>query len=335
MAAPTLESPPPLDTSLDTRETTVPPHEEHLPTPIGLQLRNPKPPRPDYALEPPTTREAAFRHASWRADRQRVWDALVRTDAGANRLERFACCGAHATVERCMETGAFRVRCHRCHDRWCVPCQRSRAQTVAARLRAFIGRNPRVRLVTLTTRHMPGDRLAELLARLRDGFRVLRRRPFWRDNVRGGVAVVEVTHGQHGWHPHLHLIALGSYFPQAELSAQWQSITGSHVVDVRVVRSDTVGAYITKYLTKPAKPSVYRDPELLAEAVVALKGSRMVQTFGVVKAADLEPEDDEGEAADDTLTWIPLGRLDYVLSLPAEHPIRKEFALWLTATSPP
>lgn len=329
MAAPTLKLPPPLgasfDTSLDTQETTVPS--------TGLALRNPKPPREDYALEPPTLRESIFRHSSWRKTRQRVWDALIRADAGANRLERFSCCGSHAVVERCLETGAFRVRSNQCHDRFCVPCQRARAQTVAARLRAFIARTPRLRLVTLTTQHMPGDRLAELLRRLRDGFRLLRRRPFWNDRVLGGLALVEISHGSNGWHPHLHVLCQADYLPQDQLSREWAHITGAHVVDVRVVRSEDAAAYLTKYLTKPAKPAVYRDPDLLLEAVIALKGTRMVQTFGSIRAADLAADDDDDDAADNTLTWIPVGRLDYLLALPPHDPLRQEFSSWLT--SPP
>lgn len=322
MAAPTLTISP-ADTSLDSPETTVP-------GTAGLLLRNPKPPREDFALEPPTLREAVFRHTGWRETRRRVWDALIRTDAGANRLERFSCCGAHAIVERCLETGAFRVGCHRCHDRFCVPCQRSRSQTVAARLRAFVARTPRLRMVTLTIQHVPTDRLAELLRRLRDGFRLLRRRPFWRRHVRGGVALVEISHGANGWHPHLHVVAVADFIPQGELSTEWRRLTDSHVVDVRAVSSEDVGAYLTKYLTKPAKPAVYRDPDLLAEAIIALKGARMIQTFGCIKAADLGSDDDDDAAADATLTWIPVGRLDYVLTLPPDHPIRQEFARWLT-----
>jgi len=198
---------------------------------------------------------------------------------------------------------------------------------VAAGLRAFLGRASRVRLVTLTIQHVQGDRLSTLLRRLRAGFRQLRKQPEWQDAIRGGVALVEISHGANGWHPHLHLLCIGRFIPHAALSAAWERVTGSTIVDVRTVTGAEVAGYVTKYLTKPVKPVVMRDPDLLDEAIVTLKGARMLQTFGQVRAADLEPDEDDQQ--DDSLTWIPLGRLDEILNRPADDSVRRMVTAWI------
>ena len=139
--------------------------------------------------------------------------------------------------------------------------------------------------------------------------------------------MVEISHGNHGWHPHLHLLCIGSFMPQQKLREAWERVTGSTVVDIRTVTGQEVAAYVTKYLTKPAKPAVLRDPSLLDEAIVSLKGTRMIQTFGCVHARDLEPADDDDQQ-DDALTWIPLGRLDDILTRTDDDPIKRMVLEW-------
>jgi len=62
-----------------------------------------------------------------------------------------------------------------------------------------------------------------------------------------------------GW-PHAHILLRAPYLPQALISAQWASLTGAFVVDVRRVSSHGhVASYVSKYLAKsPEVPAGYR-----------------------------------------------------------------------------
>jgi len=62
------------------------------------------------------------------------------------------------------------------------------------------------------------------------------------------LAVWERT--QAGW-PHLHVLLRAPFIPQRRLSAEWRSLTGAYIVDVRAVDSAPRAArYMAKYLTK-------------------------------------------------------------------------------------
>lgn len=70
----------------------------------------------------------------------------------------------------------------------------------------------RVPMLTLTLRHGRGDALTTLLDALRGAMRRLRQHRGWRalkGATVGTITSLEVTHGEHGWHPHLHLLLLG------------------------------------------------------------------------------------------------------------------------------
>jgi len=126
--------------------------------------------------------------------------------------------------------------------------------------------------------------LAARLDKLYRSFRRLRSLRWWKARVQGGAAVVEVKRGADSgrWHPHLHLVVTGKYLDQKELSERWHRVTGdSYIVDVRLIHDgDAAADYLTKYLTKPASNTLYRDANSLQELIVALHGRHQILTFG-------------------------------------------------------
>lgn len=140
-----------------------------------------------------------------------------------------------------------------------------------------------VRFVTLTLKHDDSD-LSGKLDRLHECFDALRERSLWQNAVDAGVAFIEVKHNVETgrWHPHLHVLCIGRYLPQQSLKSDWLAVTGdSHVVDVRLVKDESkVVQYVTKYITKPCTNDLYRDQAALCEAIRALRGRRLVTTFG-------------------------------------------------------
>jgi hypothetical protein len=126
--------------------------------------------------------------------------------------------------------------------------------------------------------------LAEKVDRLYKHFKALRNHPLWSERVRGGAAFLEIKWSDKAkrWHPHLHVIADANFIDQGELSDVWRGITrDSFIVDIRRVKDeDQAASYVTKYASKPLNTSFSNTPELLDEALQALKGRRLAFCFG-------------------------------------------------------
>jgi hypothetical protein len=233
----------------------------------------------------------------------------VRTAQSQRRQDAFANCGGSLYGWKRKDNTDVRLTADHCHDRFCVPCQTARARVIAAAAEGLI-REHETRFVTLTLR-ASNTPLRDQLDRLYRSFAVLRRRGWWRSNVVGGAAFLEVKVGKNSglWHPHLHILVEGSYLNQRQLSTEWYAVTGdSFVVDVREC-SDPEGRarYVTKYVTKPASADVFEHTDRLDEFVCAMKGRRLCFTFGTWRGVQLDPHaPPDGE-------WEVIGKLDVLV----------------------
>jgi hypothetical protein len=221
-------------------------------------------------------------------------------------MDSFASCGDRAfLLRRIDQPDLVRVAGSACRDRWCVPCSRDRARTIAANLIQYTA-GLKLRFLTLTLKHRDAL-LSEQLARLHNSFERLRRTKTWVRHVKGGAVMLEVTYDPlHGlWHPHLHVLFEGSYFPHDCLRDMWHRITGdSYIVDIRPVDGPAhVHRYIAKYVAKPCSSEIVRHDTVLDEFLQALHGKRLCATFGVWRGFQLceSPPSDR---------WENLGSLD-------------------------
>lgn len=171
------------------------------------------------------------------------------------------------------------------------------------------------RFVTLSVK-ATGLSLNQAMEKLYHSFRNLRRHQEWKRRVKGGIWCVEVTFNEHtgDWHPHLHIIVDGEYFPQTILSDCWLQATGdSPVADIRAVH-DREGAarYLAKYAAKPAR--ILELPDLkICEYAVAMEGKRCIHTFGNLHNVQVDPrEDEEMSKASDRLIGASKLRLHVV-----------------------
>lgn len=289
--------------------SSVHPLETNPHLPAGTHLRSSGDVNPDFAVQPITTAESAFRHSGWAVLRLRTHDALKRCNTNAARLDRFCNCGSAAFLYKSADGTDIAIRSNKCHDRWCLACQRERAATITQALLQVMSART-CRFATLTLRHSRTS-LADQIDRLYRSFVALRRRKWWGQHVTGGGYFLEIKTGRDGlWHPHLHLILEGRYLPQRELSTEWHAVTGdSSITDVRQIHEDAEAAgYVTKYVTKPASSDVYSHPDRLDEMICALRGRRVCGTFGTWRGISLEPD----SLAD--VEWIPVGSLDTLRS---------------------
>ena len=251
------------------------------------------------------------RHVDWKADRQRVYQALGDAYVPISRRAAFAQCGRGGWVLKQRDADStYAVVPKYCHDRFCKPCARQRSWLIRKNLSAQLPRHP-CRFITLTLRSEQ-EPLQELLDKLRDSFTKLRKHPFWTTHVKGGAAFIEVKWSDHAqrWHPHLHIICHGSFIPQGVLTVVWQRITRtSFIVDVRLIRSrGEVLRYVTKYATKPIASGVLHQREHLAEAVLAMQGRKLCTAFGDWSRYRLLKSDAEGD-------WELLCPLDKLAAL--------------------
>lgn len=250
---------------------------------------------------PPLTGNQRFVHSGWAWLRNRVRRALFHTSQTVSRVTAFdECCTTVSVFQNADDPAQFAIRCNRCHDRLCMPCAAKKSLQVREALMSQIEGKPHT-FITLTLSGK-NEELTELIDRLYKHFRALRLHPTWADNVRGGAAFLEIKWSEKAkrWHPHLHIVADADFIPQADLSDAWRSITrDSWIVDIRRISDQgKVAAYVTKYASKPLNMTFARDPNLLQQAVMAIKGRRLCLCFGTwygtpltyVEDADLDED---------------------------------------------
>lgn len=291
---------------------------------IDKFLAAPPDPTPGHLLTAPSELSTNFRHSGWAPFRKRVAEAFKELpEVSERRHAAFNICGADAYVEWQYATSLqnnknYRIRCTKCHDRFCVPCSQEKGRIVRDVLSTHMIGRPNMSLITLTLKRST-DPLTTILDRITKHFRALRVTPLWKRAVRGGVAIIETKIGtdKDSWHCHFHVLAETKYIDQKELSATWLAITGdSEIVDIRRVGSHA-GAikYVTNYVTKSADTAVVTSPKHLREAITAFTRRRLISTFGSWRGLQLsERKEGDDNYYPPSEGWQPYRSLNDVLA---------------------
>lgn len=173
-----------------------------------------------------------------------------------------------------------------CSDKTCERCTQFRRWRIQERINWALQGLPvnttlRWRHVTLTVRNSPDlkDRLDHLIR----SFRKLRHRHLWKSTQTGGFYVIEITEGESGWHPHLHIVSYGYFIPLRKLSYEWRKITkDSHRIHVtHIHQGHNIARYVSKYITKASTLS----SQSTIEVNQVCKNRRLFGPFG--KTAEL------------------------------------------------
>jgi len=214
------------------------------------------------------------------------------------KIRRFNLCGAMFYVlQSTTDPTLWKIVSDTCRDRWCIPCARHRAATITANLLPLI-QGKEIRMLTLTLQANATSLRAQL-DKLLASFSTLRRSAVWQQHISGGAAMIEITRGRNEdhWHPHLHILVEGQFFPKQLLRAAWETASGgSYIVDLRRVWDpESVVHYVTKYATKPAHASLWKDQNALQEAMNALRGRKLLISFGTWQHFNLLTPPSTGE----------------------------------------
>jgi hypothetical protein len=187
-------------------------------------------------------------------------------------------------------------------------------------------REARFMVLTVKSRTAP---LAQQLADMRSAFGKLRRKRQWKDYVEGGVYTVEVTRNETTglWHPHVHAIYQGKYFPQRLLRKLWHDITGdSDVVWLSPVDDPKAAAdELSKYIGKPQRSEAWPN-QAIRDYARSTNGTRMVGAFGCCYPCRVQDRDPMPADSPDTYT-VPLSRLVTRASQGLPTPVRLALAI--------
>ena len=256
------------------------------------------------------TRCQSVLHARHHVNRLAIFNALNDDPAlrFLTRAEKISGCCAWPVVFIC-DDGKPSVHLARCRDRLCPLCSEARSRESSYRIQSIVKQMDAPRFMTLT---VPSSslNLRVQLDRLMVSFRELRSSDSWKHYVDGGVWSLELTFNgaTDQWHPHIHVIFDGRYFPQPTLKALWSQIHDENViVDVRAVSSAAAaGRYLAKYISKVVDLDSW-GAEQITEYADAMHRRRTIHTFGNChgRAAEADPDDDSPPTSTRTIgVWV-------------------------------
>lgn len=241
-------------------------------------------------------RETVF---SMEQDARDRWEEAITADPlNYKHIGRYQNCGTNAWIEENTTNGHCRIVFNTCKLRICPVCSRIAARRVKHRLESALHQRTlkKWRLITLTTPSVDAD-LKTQVRSLIACFKTLRKTPNWRKYITGGYAVLEITHNPTSdrWHPHLHIIAGGLFYPWRELREDWKIASqGATVTDIRAIKGTAQAVrYLTAYLGKMGNLDARTPTERLTEYYRATHGQRFLITFGKAPPAKKLPRSNE------------------------------------------
>jgi hypothetical protein len=244
----------------------------------------------------------------------RALEARLRSEGEVELAAKLAGCG-ESFVLTCIACKTTHPGRKQCKKKWCPRCCVALTARRNDRMKPLVERFKWPLFVTLTQKNVETMK-PEDYRKLRRAFGKLRHRRFWKENVVGGLACIEVTNIGNGFHPHLHAIldcrwlAIKTPRPQkgdsretikakckaaaAELESNWAKCLGQTTASVKVKRCSASG--ITKEVIKYALKGsdLLSCSEKIGPLIHALNGTRLMTTFGSMFGAKVEEPESVG-----------------------------------------
>jgi len=197
-----------------------------------------------------------------------------------------------------------------CKHRSCPICQWRKSLRYCSKIHRTLDQNPSLLkdkwiYLTLTVRNCGVRDLRATIEYMKQAFRRLMNRDFWKRHIQGSIRFVEVTesylgdggHNYESTHPHFHCLLRVSpsmyagvnYVSEMRWAEEWQKALQVHYLPVvhlrrmagegQDLRNKIVSA--TRYSTKP-KVNTQARP-LFLEAARQMQGLRLAETFGDIR----------------------------------------------------
>lgn len=198
-----------------------------------------------------------------------------------------------------------------CKNRWCPVCQSIRIATLINGYASQLNEMRAPYFVTLTGPTVPAESLETRIKEFSTEWTLMTRMKFWRERKPNGIRKAECTLRPNGhYHYHFHVIIDGKENAEWLISQWLMRIKGSSskAQDMRPVRP---GEYleIFKYFTKlistdksAGQERRYIDFKRLNVVFESLKGKRVYQPFGTIKAVREEIDEEQligGESSEE------------------------------------
>jgi hypothetical protein len=210
-----------------------------------------------------------------------------------------------------------------CGVRLCPSCSASLRRRARRRARAALAScalrsGEHARFITLTMPTIAEASLLETIQIVHRAWSLMRKRKFWKANVRAGIKGVEFTVTPNGYHTHVHILAISKWIEYAGLRSEWSHCLrsawrasgreiafntshGEAVVDVRLVKAkmrasasrvivslESALQEVCKYITKSESWDALPDAHLVEIAEVE-RWPRLFEVFGEMRAKDEKP----------------------------------------------
>lgn len=200
------------------------------------------------------------------------------------------------------EDGKMRLGSKRCEGRWCPRCQSIRIAKLIQGYGPALAQLDNLYFVTLTAPTVPADKLRDQIKAFQERWREITTQRYWRKNKPIGIRKTECTIRPAGmYHYHWHIIIQGKENAQWIVS-QWLKRcpdANGLAQDIRPVKQGEwleIFKYFTKLVASDKSTGKrYIDFARLDHVMQVMRGKRVYQPFGGLKAVD---EDDLEDYAD-------------------------------------
>lgn len=237
-------------------------------------------------------------------------EVMEKTEHNSHLTPKLAACHKSFRHKRCHNSHDWAKPFNSCGIRLCPHCAHRRSEILAHRIQEFVLGRSGLRYAVLAERSTLD--LAEGMKLLWQSWMRLRRSVCWKHKVRGCIVALEVTYNreEQTWHPHLNVLMEGEYFPFLELNLAWAEATEGRGKTSYIQAANEGTPYeLIKYVLKVAEKDeetgeftlLLEDPISLDEFLCAVKGRRLVRTYGTFRGIVMtdESQPDDGEECPD------------------------------------
>ena len=237
--------------------------------------------------------------AKYKALSVRTATVMQYTTTLSDKTDKLLSCGSYLGYDN---QGQRVVSANFCRERFCPMCQKRKSLKQYAnsiQIAAELQKDYVFLHLVLTIRNCVATTLTDTVDTLYKGSRLLFNNKRVKQGWKGELRALEVTYNHNSglYHPHLHcLVAVKpSYFTSRyylsvdKVRQLWQDcLKVDYLPQVHISKCDDNGfAEISKYCLKPLdlQLSAAEHAEVLDNLNMALKGRRLLQSYGVIKDA--------------------------------------------------